>query len=96
MGWVREDGGMADDDALRQHLDELGAELETYHGSGRDHAIELLEQLRATVGAAEPHESGHADLRERLEVAAVDFEVDHPGITAALRRAADALAATGL
>ena len=87
---------MADDAELRQHLDQLAAELEAHEGPGRDRAIELLGQLRAAVADTTPSDAEHGDLRERLEGAAVDFEVDHPALTAALRRAADALAATGL
>lgn len=87
------------DDQLRNHLDELEAAITASRADGQiddDERVqlrELLERVRADLGAEEADRGG---LAEQLEESAVRFESDHPTIAAAIRSAVNTLTGYGI
>lgn len=87
------------DDQLRSHLDELEAAITASRADGqiddaeRAQLRELLERVRADLGAEEVDRGG---LAEQLEESAVRFESDHPTIAAAIRSAVHTLTGYGI
>ena len=78
-------------DEVRKALSDLTGELEGHEGPQAERAKELLDEARSAVGAEE-----HEGLGARLTEAAVHFEVDHPDLSAIIRRAAQLFGAAGI
>ncbi len=79
---------------LRAQLEDLARRL---HLVQDERAETLREDVRASLeGSASLDEHDHSDLSQRLSESAVHFEAAHPELAGALRRIADALAASGI
>lgn len=76
---------------LRGQLEDLARRLHLIDDD--EHAAALRADVQRSL-EQEPHD--HSDLSRRLEQSAVHFETRHPDIADAVRRVADALAASGL
>lgn len=73
---------------LRAQLEELARRL---HLVEDEHARDLGQQVQRSID-----DDDHEGLRERVSEAAVHFDTAHPELSGALRRIADALAASGI
>ena len=87
-----------DQDKLRQQIAQLHAELDQARQSNPDAHEHLSEILPDIKRRADQPQSAAADasLSERLENAAVQFEVDHPTLAASARRLIELLNEAGI
>jgi hypothetical protein len=87
-----------DQDKLRQQISQLHAELDQARQNNPDAREHLSEILPHIKRVADQPQSAVADasLSDRLEKAAVQFEVDHPTLAASARRLIELLNEAGI
>ena len=87
-----------DQDKLRQQLKQLHAELDQARQNNPQAGEHLSEILPHIKRMADQPQSAAADasLSERLEIAAVQFEVAHPTLAASARRLIELLNEAGI
>lgn len=90
---------MAQDD-LRDHLAKLRAQLSDADRADPDHKQSLDDALadvhRLIDKPADPPSAPDAELPDRLEKIAVQFEADHPTLAASARRLVELLGEVGI
>lgn len=82
---------------LREHVDELGAELDRLPTgtAGRERLQHLITRIEAQLDehrASEPAES----FRDSMQESVAEFEAEHPQAAALLRRFIDTLSSMGI
>jgi len=84
---------------LNQSLDNLNNELNQAEATGKAQPVinDLKTQIQPLVGQpAADRSEDYQSLGERLNLALVDLDVDHPRLSAAIRVVLDELAAVGI
>lgn len=76
---------------LKDQLIQLAEALHLHKGDNEDKATEVAAAINDSLT-----NDDHHSLRERIELAAIDFEDDHPELAGRMRAIVDSLAAYGL
>jgi hypothetical protein len=84
---------------LNDRINQLNTELSQTQPTDKTEPVvnELKEQLAPIVSQPEAdHSDKYLSLSERLNLALVDLDVDHPTLSAAIRSVLDELSAVGI